>query len=494
MPISNLIVVNNPSNWSFSTDGVEVVAARDYLSHERFQQYTSGARVFNLCRSYAYQSIGYYVSLLAEARGHRAIPDVATLRDFHSPAVVRSRSEEIEDSIQSALKGAAEDELTLRIVFGQCLDGRYESLCQKLYRLFPTPMLKVNLAKRKGVWAVTSLHPLPSSSLNDDERLKLADFAGRFFKRRQPSGPPKQRYLYDLAIVVQPGEASPPSDEKALQRFTDAARESGFYVERITTEDTDRIKEFDAVFIRQTTAVDQPIYRLARLAYAEGLAVIDDPWSILRSTNKIFLYESLNRGRIPTPRTWILTKDDIKKGRLDRVEFPCVLKLPDGAFSHGMHKVEDVAQLEEKLNEMLRKSELIIAQAFVPSDYDWRIGVLDNQALYACKYFMARGHWQIYNWAAPSVKLRLGHSETLHTEFVPEIVLQTALRAARMMGDGLYGVDLKQFGEEVVVIEVNDNPSIESGVEDKALGMELYRRIARSFRRRIEMLRSGFNP
>ena len=42
------------------------------------------------------------------------------------------------------------------------------------------------------------------------------------------------------------------------------------------------------------------------------------------------------------------------------------------------------------------------------------------------------------------------------------------------MGDGLYGVDLKQDGDKIVVMEVNDNPSIDSGVEDAVLGDQLY--------------------
>jgi glutathione synthase/RimK-type ligase-like ATP-grasp enzyme len=491
MPVINLVVVNNPANWQFPGTDAEVVAARDYLSSKRFQGLSSGARVFNLCRGYAYQSIGYYVSLLAEARGHRAIPDVATLRDFDSMMIVRSRSDEIDDILQSALKSCESSELVLRIVFGQSLDGQFPKLAYKLYRLFPAPLLKVHLALRKSRWQVTHVHPLTSHSLEATDRERIPALAAAYFKKRHSVAPAKQRYLYDLAIVVQPDEPSPPSDEKALQRFTEAARETGFFVERITTDDLDRIKEFDAVFIRQTTAVNHPVYRLARLAYAEGLAVIDDPWSILRSTNKIYLYECLSRARIPTPKTWILTKDDLRKGSTAQLSFPCVLKLPDGAFSIGMHKVDSAEELNTTLQTMLQKSELIIAQAFVPSEYDWRIGVLDGQPLYACKYFMARGHWQIYNWAADSTKNQLGESQTLHIEYVPRAVVDTALRAASIIGDGLYGVDLKQFGDDIVVIEVNDNPSIESGIEDKALGMELYRRIARSFRRRIEALRGN---
>jgi broad-specificity NMP kinase len=50
-------------------------------------------------------------------------------------------------------------------------------------------------------------------------------------------------------------------------------------------------------------------------------------------------------------------------------------------------------------------------------------------------------------------------------------------RAAGLIGNGLYGVDLKQIGNRVVVIEVNDNPSIESGVEDGVMKEALYREI-----------------
>ncbi len=55
------------------------------------------------------------------------------------------------------------------------------------------------------------------------------------------------------------------------------------------------------------------------------------------------------------------------------------------------------------------------------------------------------------------------------------------------MGDGLYGVDLKEVGGNVYVIEVNDNPSIESGVEDKLLGVKLYQAVINSLYNRLEL-------
>ena len=67
---------------------------------------------------------------------------------------------------------------------------------------------------------------------------------------------------------------------------------------------------------------------------------------------------------------------------------------------------------------------------------------------------------------------------------------RTALRAANSIGDGLYGVDLKKSGKKCYVMEVNDNPSIEAGIEDAMLRDELYRQIMDVFLRRIERLKT----
>jgi len=74
---------------------------------------------------------------------------------------------------------------------------------------------------------------------------------------------------------------------------------------------------------------------------------------------------------------------------------------------------------------------------------------------------------------------------------VPEKVLKIALKSAKLVGDGLYGLDIKQSGERVVLIEINDNPSIDSGVEDAYLGVALYDDIMREFLRRLEEQKSS---
>src|SRR5690554_2732573 len=167
----------------------------------------------------------------------------------------------------------------------------------------------------------------------------------------------------------------------------------------IREDDYSRLSEFDALFIRETASVNHHTYRMSRRAQREGLAVIDSPESILRCANKVYLAELLSLNRIPTPRTIIIHSEN-HKGVEKKLGFPCVLKLPDSSFSQGVVKVNTPEEMRLKVKEMVKVSDLIIAQEFLPTSYDWRVGVLNNEVLFVCKYYMAKDHWQIYNWGS----------------------------------------------------------------------------------------------
>jgi glutathione synthase/RimK-type ligase-like ATP-grasp enzyme len=75
--------------------------------------------------------------------------------------------------------------------------------------------------------------------------------------------------------------------------------------------------------------------------------------------------------------------------------------------------------------------------------------------------------------------------EAVALDAAPGYVVRTAVRAANLIGDGLYGVDVKVVGRRAVVVEVNDNPSLDAGYEDRVLKDELYRRIMQVFAARL---------
>jgi glutathione synthase/RimK-type ligase-like ATP-grasp enzyme len=293
----------------------------------------------------------------------------------------------------------------------------------------------------------------------------------KYLLRKRDYRPDKKKY--DLAILVNPEDPNPPSDERALKRFYKASLEAGFNTEFITKNDIDKLIQYDALFIRETTNVNHHTFRFAKKAESLGLAVIDDPESISKCTNKVYLHELLNANKVLTPRSYVLTAENCEIVP-QKMNFPFILKQPDGAFSKGVVKINDLQQFRKERESMFEKSDLIIAQEFLPTPFDWRVGIIDGQVIFVCKYFMATKHWQIVNWSAKKQASRDGVVEAIPVDQSPAGLLKTALKATGLIGKGLYGVDMKEVEGKFYVIEVNDNPNIDAGIEDKILKERLY--------------------
>jgi glutathione synthase/RimK-type ligase-like ATP-grasp enzyme len=487
-----LFVVNNPKDWPLEIPGVTVVPARTYLTDPQYFE-ERGAKVFNLCRSYKYQSAGYYVSLLAAARGHHPLPSLSTVQDLRSPGVARLLSEDLEELMQRSLGPLDVKQISLNIFFGRNENPIYDSLAWNLFGIFEAPLLKADFVLRDNEWQLRTIRALGASDVQASDHDFLLAAAGDYFsgKRRRARRRPQSRY--DIAILHDPAEAEPPSDKRALERFEDAAEALGLDVDFITKDDAGRVAEFDGLFIRETTAVNHHTFRIARRAEAEGLVVVDDSNSILKCTNKVYLAELLSLRKIPCPKTLVVHADNIDD-IVPMLGIPVVLKQPDSAFSKGVTKVDTEETLRASVKEMLAQSELIVAQAFLPTDFDWRVGIFDGRPLYVCKYFMARRHWQIIRRNESGETAVEGNCKTVAVGEAPKEVIQTALKAANLIGDGLYGVDLKEVDNQPYIIEVNDNPSIDTGYEDAVLKGALYREIMSVFLQRIEAKKRGRTP
>ncbi|WP_206082228.1 GNAT family N-acetyltransferase [Maribellus sediminis] len=484
---TNVIVINQPFKWSFTEVDANIITVKEYINNPVYQNSTD-FRIFNLCSSYKYQSYGYYVSLLATARSQRVIPSIATIRDFRLLNVVNSAAFDIEEEINRSLTREKSSNFSLKVFFGQTSTRGFKALAMKLYQLFEAPLFKVDFVKHDK-WLIKDIQVLTLPKLGGDELENMYEFARKYFSRKRFSKPKLTNFKYDIAVLVNPEEETPPSNTAALQKLKNAATKKNVFLEFITRKNMDKINEFDALFIRETTNVNDYTYEFSRMAYAEGLVVIDDPWSILKCSNKIYQNEIFRKHKIPTPQTIVFTKNLFNKKLLNEVNYPIVLKQPDSAFSLGVFKVDNEEEALTALDRLFKKSDMVVCQEFVYSDFDWRIGILDNKALFACKYYMSENHWQIYNWKEIGDEYA-GDSETLPVEEVPELVLKTALKAAALIGDGLYGVDLKMIDDKVYVVEVNDNPNIDNGIEDLVLGDTLYDTLIDSLINRIEIAKN----
>jgi glutathione synthase/RimK-type ligase-like ATP-grasp enzyme len=482
-----IILVDQPEDFHGDPAGRNIVPVRDYISAAPVDGRRS-VRVINLCRDYSYLGYGYYASLLAAARGHHVMPAAQTLIDMWQRGRSWSAIQALDKTLSATLKrlkDKPEGGFALTVFFGRPDDLRFRKLAGQAFDLFRCPVLRLRVKHDdKGGWYIQGVKPLAVKDLRADLVPEFRTALDAYTKVNWRQRPTPKSPRYTLAILHDPKDPLGPSDPKALEKFVRVGAELNLAVELITRKDYDRVAEYDALFIRETTAIDHHTFRFAKKAQDEGMPVIDDPMSIIRCTNKVYLAELLGANKVPAPATHIVGRRRIKalEGKL---AYPMVLKIPDGSFSRGVVKVDNRDELMAQSRILLEDSDLILAQEFMPTHFDWRVGVLDGRPLFVSQYMMARQHWQIYKRVGD--RTHSGGFRTLRVEDAPREVVDVAVRAARLMGNGLYGVDLKQNERGVFVIEVNDNPNIDNGVEDLELKDELYRIVLREFIRRLEM-------
>jgi len=464
----------------------KVITTSEYLARPKLFAPTGRPKIVNLSRSYNYQSKGYYSSLLAEARGHRILPTVETLLELREFKLYEQALPDLQESLNAAVRktrAVAEAPFEMLFCFGVTRDARYEAFGRLLFDWYRCPALEVSVTPGE-VWRIDRIRARPHVKLGVEDARFFREALHRHTTRDWRSPRERAPAKYSLAVLYDPAEKLPPSSPETLRYFQKFADRQSVEVALLTRKQLAELAEYDALFIRATTSIDDYTYRFAQRARQEGMPVIDDPVSMIRCTNKVYLNELMQARGVPVPRTLMLAEEDDLSKAAAELGFPMVVKIPDGSFSRGVHKVESREALKALTDQMFEDTDLLIAQEFLPTEFDWRVGVLEGEVLFVCQYRMARGHWQIIKHEADGAKE--GGFRTLPTDETPHVVLNAALAAARAIGQGLYGVDLKQIGERVVVIEVNDNPNLEHGVEDSVARDELWLRLLNWFIKRID--------
>ena len=487
--LTTLIILDRASDWKPYYETDTIITAGEYLQNEKLSQ--ENLLIINLCSDLSYNSEGYYCSLLAQARKHKVIPSVDAINSLDCDRTIKLQGL-LKKTCHSWLSGnglphdgSGNMPHTLDIFFGDCEVPALRRLAKFIFDQFPFPMLKVTFADNKFS-QLEHFRTMSLDELDDAQQTQFADAIDRFNKRIWRFPKNKKSFGYDLAILHDPKEMIPTSNNSALHLFVSEAKKMNINAELITADDSSRLMEFDALFIRQTTAVNHITYQLSKKAQQADMVVIDDPTSIILCTNKVYLKELLDREKISCPRSRLVFKTNPMRYEelSDILGSTMVVKVPDGSFSIGVTKVANRDEYEQAIEELFPRSSILLVQEFVPTDFDWRIGVLGGECIYGCRYYMARGHWQIIQHRANRIP-KAGGFDTVPLNSIPAKVRKLAVKATSLIGKGLYGVDIKMVGDQPIIIEINDNPSIEHGVEDAIMGHELYRIILREFVNRL---------
>ena len=273
-----------------------------------------------------------------------------------------------------------------------------------------------------------------------------------------------------IACFVEKYNFTYSKEAEALQNFKQTAENMGHEFNFIFRNGLSEIPKYDAVFIRATTDPLYTAYVVSKMAWELGLKVIDDPESIRICANKIHQYRLFEKFNVPHIPTIFLGKEEFHHRQISKIfelfGKPVVIKAPYTSFSKYVEKVSCETSFRDVARRFFRKSDFLVVQKFMPSRFDWRVGVLNNQVLYVCKYMMPKGKWKhgVKRRGKPS--FIWGRTVTLKRDNAPQGLKETALKACEAVGRGLYGVDIKEINGEYLVVEVNDNPSIYRGYED----------------------------
>jgi len=482
--MSWVILTSRPGDLDQTATPHKIITSKDYLTHPSLFR-GQAPKIINLSSSYSYQSRGYYASLLASSRGHKVIPSVETLIDLSARKLYENALPELEQTLNRCRKeigGSFPQRIS--IFFGIGPSKAWDRFARLLFDWFRAPALEV--AIEDGEWAtIRKIGFLPLARMKEDEKTRFLDGLDTYTSRQWRDKKARTPARYTFATLIDPQEELPPSSVSSLKHWSRIAEKMGVEIEPIGKKDLARLANFDALFIRETTSISNHTYRFARRAEQEGMPVIDDPLSMIRCTNKVYLNELMAAHRVPVPPTVMISGPTDLQAAADKLGFPLVLKIPDSAFSRGVKKAANMEELQKLATKWLEGSDLLIAQKYMPTDFDWRIGVLGGKPLFSVQYLMAKKHWQIVNHDRRG-KPDEGGFRAFTLAQTPEHVVDIAVRAARCIGDGLYGVDLKETPEGVFVIEVNDNPNLEHGCEDAGEKDEVWIKLTQWFLDRLE--------
>lgn len=283
-----------------------------------------------------------------------------------------------------------------------------------------------------------------------------------------------------LAIFIEKYTINRSNEFEALMRYRTAAEELGHHADYLFRRELRKIPRYDAVLIRALTDPLNSSYVAARIAEMHGKPVIDDSRSILVCCDKVHMYRRLLGAGVAVPRTVFCRADEVTPARgaelLAQLGPRLVLKAPNSAFSQHVEKVATPEEFEKVGSRFLHRADRIVVQEFVESEFDWRVGVLAGEPLFTCRYVIPEESFKIM--AIVNGQMRACRVEAVPVAEAPAHVVATAIAAADAVGNGLYGVDLKDVGGRAVVIEVNDNPTINADEEDR-YAPDAYGRIVR---------------
>lgn len=229
-----------------------------------------------------------------------------------------------------------------------------------------------------------------------------------------------------------------------------------------------KLQPFDAVIPRIGASVTSYGLAVIRQFEMQGTYCLTESIALGRSRDKLRALQLLSRKGIGMPATAFAYYTDSTRDLINRVGgVPVVVKLLEGTQGRGVVLAETQKAAESVIDAFCELKALFLVQEFIreAAGADVRCLVVGNKVVAAIKRTAPEGEFRS--------NLHCGGIATLTKLSKAEAT--TAVRAARILGLRVAGVDILRSNRGPLVMEVNSSPGLE-GVET-ATGKDIAGRI-----------------
>lgn len=239
----------------------------------------------------------------------------------------------------------------------------------------------------------------------------------------------------------------------------------------------EQISNVDAIIPRIGASVT--FYGTAVVRQFEMMKVFSSTESqaLIRSRDKLRSLQILSRSGVGLPKTAFTNYSKDVESVIDKVGgAPCVIKLLEGTQGVGVVLAETRGAATSVLEAFHGLQARVIVQEFIKESggSDIRAFVVDGVVVGAMKRQGKKGEFRS--------NLHRGGSATVY-ELTDEEE-NMALKAARVLGLGVAGVDMLQSKSGPMIMEVNSSPGLE-GIE-KSTGKDIATSIIRYIERNVD--------
>ncbi|MFO8015793.1 MAG: RimK family alpha-L-glutamate ligase, partial [Candidatus Woesearchaeota archaeon] len=215
------------------------------------------------------------------------------------------------------------------------------------------------------------------------------------------------------------------------------------------------IGEYDCIYPKGSFRYSPLLRSIATALHGKSYMPLDPP-VFTRGQDKLITQLVLQESNVPMPSTYLAATVEAAKHILEQVNYPIVMKFPQGTQGKGVMFADSFSSASSMLDALSALKQPFLIQEYVETDnVDIRCIVVGKKVVAAMKRYAVGGE-----------KRANIHAGGKGEAFEPDNLMKNiAVKAAEAIGAEICGVDMLESAKGPMVIEVNLSPGLQGITE-----------------------------